>query len=153
MNLKTKKQVASRMLGVSPKRVKLDPSALSDIQEAITRGDIRNLIGSKLIIKAPARGVSRSRARQILKQKRKGRRKNFGSRKGTLNARSNQKSVWVAKVRVQRELAIELRDKNLVSKATFKDVYRKIKGGYFRNRRHIKIYLDEAKLFVKKEDA
>jgi len=50
------------------------------------------------------------------------------------------------KVRGQREFLKELKDKKLVSIANFHLLYQKVKGGFFRNKRHIKLYLNEYKL-------
>jgi len=152
MNLKTKKKMAGRVLRCSPKRVKLDPSALEDVKEAITKGDIRNLVGSKIIVKEQKKNVSRARANKILLQKRKGRRSNAGSRKGKHGARVNSKQVWMNKVRLQRKFIKELKEKSLIESKTYSNLYSKVKGGFFRNKRHIKLYLDESKLFIKKND-
>ena len=147
-----KKKAAARVLKCSPKRVKFDPSGLQDISEAITRGDIRNLVGSKLIVKNQKKNVSRARANKTLAQKRKGRQKNAGSRKGKHGARVNSKSLWMIKVRLQRSFIKELKEKGLIDPKTYRDVYAKVKGGYFRNKRHLKSYLDDGNLFIKKND-
>jgi large subunit ribosomal protein L19e len=151
MNLKAKKQVAARTLKCSPKRVKFDIAGLKDVEEAITRGDIRNLVGSKLIVKEQKKGSSRARARKILVQKRKGRQAGAGSRKGTHGARVRPKKVWMAKVRLQRAFIKELKNKDLIEQKVYSNLYSKVKGGYFRNKRHIKLYLEESKLFKVKQ--
>jgi len=53
-------------------------------------------------------------------------------------------------VRGQRNFIKELKDKSLVEGKTYRNLYSKVKGGYFRNRRHIKLYLEENKLFIEK---
>lgn len=151
MDLKAKKKVAARVLKCSPKRVKFDSAGLKDVEEAITRGDIRNLVGSKLIVKNQKAGNSRSRARKIMVQKRKGRQSGAGSRKGKHGARVNSKDVWMAKVRLQRTFIKELKDKDLVEPKVYRNLYSKVKGGFFRNRRHIKLYLEDSKLFKVKK--
>jgi len=45
----------------------------------------------------------------------------------------------------------ELREKSLIDKKIYRDTYRKSKGGFFRSRRHIKIYMDENNLWSKKQ--
>ena len=147
MNLGSKKKMAARVLGVSPKRVKIDPSSSQDVSEAITRGDLRNLVGSKVIVKEQKKGSSRVRARKTLTQKRKGRQSNAGSRKGKHGARANPKETWMAKVRLQRKFIKELKDKEKIEAKTYRNLYNKVKGGFFRNKRHIKLYLEENKLF------
>ena len=79
-------------------------------------------------------------------QKSKGRRKGYGSRKGTANARLDSKTVWINKIRLQRKFLKQLRDTKKISLETYKDLYRKSKGGFFRNKRHIKLYITEHKL-------
>jgi len=151
MNLKTQKRIAADVLKCSPKRVVFDSASLSDIKEAITKADIRNLAGSKVIVKAKKSSISRSRIRKDLVQRRKGRKSGAGSKKGTKGARLPSKQVWMAKVRVQRKFVQELREKSLISMDTYRNLYAKVKGGFFRNKRHIKIFLEEGKLFVKKD--
>ena len=150
MNLKTQKQIAARVLKCSPKRVVLDPASSADIKEAITRADIKRLVGSKLIAKAAKANSSRSRIRKNIVQKRKGRQSGSGSRKGKHGARVSRKSVWIAKVRLQRAFIKELKDKEIISQKTYSDLYGKVKGGYFRNKRHIKLYIEDSELVIKK---
>lgn len=149
MDLKTQKKIAGNVLKCSPKRVVFDESSLSDIKEAITRADIRNLVGSKIVVKAQKKGSSRSRIRKNLTQKRKGRKSGAGSKKGKQTARLPSKRSWVLKVRLQRSFIKELKQKKLISPETYRNLYSKVKGGFFRNKRHIKLYLEDAKLFVK----
>ncbi len=149
MNLKTQKTIAANVLKCSPKRVVFSQSSLADIKEAITRSDVRNLVGSGLIAKANKKNNSRSRIRKDLVQRRKGRKSGAGSKKGKQTARLPSKQVWMAKVRLQRSFITELRDKQLIALETYRNLYSKVKGGFFRNKRHIKLYLDDSKLFIK----
>lgn len=149
MNLKTQKRIAAKVLNCSPKRVVFDSASSQDIKDAITRADIRNLVKSNVVTKVHEKNTSRSRARKIAIQKAKGRKKGTGSRKGKHSARLPSKRTWIAKVRLQRSFVKELKDKKLISPKTYRDVYAKIQGGYFRNKRHIKLYLEEQSLFTK----
>ena len=54
--------------------------------------------------------------------------------------------MWMTKIRVQRSFMKELKSKKIISETVFKDLYRKSKGGFFRSKRHIKIYLQEHNL-------
>ena len=142
MNLQ--KRLASQILGCSPKRVLFDESRLDEIKEAITRMDVKRLIGSGAIIELQKTGISRARANKRRTQKAKGRRTGHGSRKGRAGARGeNSKTLWVNKVRLQRRFAAALKDSNKVDKETYNDLYRKIKGGFFRSKSHIIVYLEE----------
>ena len=93
---------------------------------------------------------SRAGARKIKKQKAKGKRKGAGSRKGKINSRISKKERWIIKIRAQRKLLKELREKKEIPKEAYSDLYMKAKGGFFRSRRHIMIYLEERGLKKKK---
>ena len=149
-SLELQKRLAASVLNCSRKRVWFDPERLSEIKEAITKFDIRNLVKKGAIARVPPRGVSRVRARKIQAQKRKERRKGHGSRKGTASARLKPKSFWIRAVRAQRELLRRLRDRGVISKRDFRTIYEKIKGGFFRSVRHIKLYVEEQGMIKKK---
>lgn len=57
----------------------------------------------------------------------------------------------MTKIRTQRVFIKDLRDKNLINVTNYRELYRKSKGGFFRNKRHIKLYIQENKLINKKE--
>jgi len=149
--MKIQKRLASQVLDVSQKRVKFDTQRLADIKEAITKTDIRQLVSEKAITKVQEKGVSRGRARKIKTQKSKGLRKGPGSRQGKSTARLPRKESWMNKIRSQRKFLTELKEKQLISLKTYRNIYMKCKGGFFRSTRHIKLYLEEHKLFQKKE--
>lgn len=148
--MNNQKRLASKLLKASPKRIKFDNQRLADIKEAITKTDIRQLIDEKAIRKINEKGVSRSRANKILVQKGKGKRKGPGSNKGKRTARLPRKEAWMLKIRSQRILIKELKENKNISQETYRDIYKKAKGGYFRSKRHIKIYLEDHNLFLEK---
>ena len=141
--LRTQRRLSASLLKCSGKRVVFDPDRLEDIQEAITKVDLKELMKEKAIKKTPARGISRGRARKRDSQRKKGRQRGHGTRKGKKNARESVKTVWINNVRTQRELLKILRDKKLVTGKDFREMYQKVKGGFFRSKRHIKLYLNE----------
>lgn len=143
MKLKVQKRIAAVLLKTSPKKVKIDSSRGDDLKEAITKRDIRGLIKEKAIVKSKKQQKSRSGARKIKKQKRKGQRKGAGSRKGKINSRLSKKDRWIIKIRAQRKLIKELREKKEITTKVYGELYRKTKGGFFRSRRHINLYLEE----------
>jgi large subunit ribosomal protein L19e len=148
--LKLQKRIASEVMKCAQKRVHFDPDKTSDVKEAITKADIRILVKQGVIKAKPVKGVSRVRARKIKVQKRKGRQKGSGSRKGKFTARAKPKRVWMNTVRAQRKFLKELKNKDLLVPGGFWDLYRKSKGGFFRSVRHIKIYMTEKGLVKKK---
>jgi large subunit ribosomal protein L19e len=149
MMLKLQKRLAADVMGCSPKKIVFDPARLEDIKEAITKTDIRLLIGDGTITVLPKRGVSRARARETHTQKRRGLRRGAGSRKGTSTARHPKKRAWINKIRAQRDFLKELKDKTIVTQEVYKDLYHKAGGGFFRSIKHIKIFMDERNLAVK----
>ena len=149
MQLKIQKRLAAEILKCSQKKIVFDSSNLKDIKEAITKIDIKALIANKIIWLKPAKNTSRGRARKIAEQKRKGRRKGAGRRKGKRSARMPKKESWKIKIRTQRKLLKELRDKEIIRKKEYQVLYKKAKGGFFRSRRHIKLYIEERGMIKK----
>jgi len=149
MKLKTQKRIAADVLKSGLGRIKFDNTRLNEIKEAITKSDIRRLIGMGAISLKQKHGISSFRANKIRLQKRKGKRKGPGSRKGTRHARLGRKRRWIQKVRVQRKFLRMLKEKKLISTKTHLEIYKMIKGNVFRSKRHMKLYLGENKLFKK----
>lgn len=143
MKLDFQKRIAADILKASPKRVVLVDDALEEIGEAVTKEDIRSLIKKGAITLKPKRGVSRARANKIRKQKAKGKRKNKGSRKGKKNARTNAKQLRINSTRKQKEFIKRLRQSKKISSKEYRKLYLMIKGGFFRNLRHLKLYVFE----------
>jgi len=143
--LKNRKRIVSDALSIGLGRVKMDPTRLADIKEAITKHDLRSLIKDGAIIIRPLIGTSRFRARKRKIQKRKGRRKGEGKRKGKKTARLNGKKAWMNKIRTQRNFLKMLKDKEKITPAVYRNLYLKSKGGFFRSKRHIQLYLEGLK--------
>ena len=148
MNLKNQKGKIARMLNIGKKRVRLDPTKLSEISKAITKSDIRSLLAHNVIQIKKVRGKSGFRFKKIKAQKAKGRRKGIGSRKGKKYSRISAKRRWISRVRTQRGFIKKLKDRGRIGKKTHRDMYHKIKSNKFRNVRLIKLYLEENKLFL-----
>ena len=146
MKLDTQKRLAGQLLKCSPSKVLFDTEDLESISEAITKADLRKLIKDGVITKKPVKGVSRSRANKRLVQRRKGRQQGPGTKKGTKYAREPKKLAWMNKIRSQRKLLYELREKKEIDQEGFRELYAKAKGGFFRSRRHINLYIDEQKM-------
>ena len=142
-DLTLQKRLASRVLKAGLKRVNFDPARLNDIKAAITKEDIRQLVGEGAISAVPVKGISRGRARKFAVQRAKGLRKGPGSRKAKPTARVPSKDTWMARVRAQRALLAELKKGGVLTTEGHKDLYRKSKGGFFRSVRHLKLYMNE----------
>ena len=144
MNLTTQKRIAAEILkcGVSRIRVK----ETKEVEEALTREDIRGLIKNGMIKKIQKKGTSRVKARHILKQKQRGRRRGAGSKKGSVN---KKKENWMSLIRAQRRVLMEMRGKGLIDKADYQTLYLRAKGGMFRNRKHMISYMRERDMVKK----
>ncbi len=130
-------EIVAEMYGVGVKRVWVDPSRLEEVENAMTKDDLRGLIAQGIIRILPKRGTSRVRARKIHEQKKKGRRRGQGSRKGKPGARSGRKEQWVKKIRAIRRLLRELKEKGKITPEEYRKIYRMAKGGAVRSKRHV----------------
>tara|TARA_Y100000310_G_C20656568_1_gene802253 strand:+ start:612 stop:1052 length:441 start_codon:yes stop_codon:yes gene_type:complete len=137
------KRLAAQILKCSPKRITFNTENLDEIKEAITKQDVKDLIKSKIITRKPVKNTSRGKARKLQIQKSKGRRKGPGSRKGKASARLRPKLVWMRKVRVQRKLLSTLKDKGVIDTKFYRELYLKSKGGFFRSKRHMSLFIKE----------
>jgi len=146
MELNQVKRLAAKVLGVGVTRIKIKDKEKAS--QAMTRDDVRTLVKQGKIEIRPSFGLSRVRARKIKAQKKKGRRKGRGSRKGGLKARTPRKTLWMKRVRALRKklnaLKPELKDRE------YRKLYNMIKGGYFRDKGHLQLYVKEKELLVKK---
>lgn len=143
MKVDTQKRIVADMFGVGRGRVWIDPNRLSEIKESITKADIKSLISDNAIKVKPVKGSSKFRIRKNKEQKRKGRQKGVGSKKGK---QRKGKREWINKIRIQRRFLKELRAKDIINKKIYRNLYLKAKGGFFRSKRHIKLYLTEHRL-------
>ncbi|MGY5875825.1 MAG: 50S ribosomal protein L19e [Candidatus Thorarchaeota archaeon] len=150
MRLVTQKRLAADVMKVGKSRVWIDPEFIDEVSLAITKEDIRRLIDEGAIQKKTVRGVSRGRARYILSQKRKGQRKGPGSKKGKATAKFSKKERWMQKVRPMRRELRRLRDEGRITRRVYRELYLKAKGNAFRNTAHLRTYITEQKLGVKK---
>jgi len=137
------RRIAAQIMKVGLERVWFDEAELGEIAEAMTREDIRRLIHRGVIQKKQKKGVSRSRAKAVRAQKRKGRRRGHGSRKGRKFARLGSKRRWMSTIRPLRRTLRELRDKGMIDKAVYRKTYLRAKGGMFKSKSYLESYLKE----------
>ena len=146
MQLKIQKRLAAQILKSSANDIWLDGNRLDEIKESITKADIKSLIKDKAIKCRKRRGISRYRIRKREKQKSKGRRHGPGSIKGSKHARLSKKEGWINHIRIQRTFLRNLRDKDVIDRSSYRSLYMKSKGGFFRSKRHIKVYMQEQEI-------
>lgn len=133
MSVKTVRRLAADILKVGESRIWIDPEKMEDVENAVTRADVRRLIKSGVIRKRPASTPSRGRVR--MRSSKRG----PGSREGAKGARITV--TWVEKVRAQRRLLKELREKKIISRRTYRRLYLMVKGGAFSSRRVLMNYV------------
>jgi len=137
LSVKTVKRLAADILKVGASRIWIDPERIEDVENAVTRADVRRLIKSGVIMERPASTPSRGRVRM-----RSGGR-GPGSRKGAKGARMTV--TWVEKARAQRRLLKELRNRRVISRRLYRRLYLMVKGGAFSSRRVLMNYVASLK--------
>lgn len=143
MNLSGQRRLAAKVLDVGENRVWIDPDRMDEVDMAITRQEIRNLIKNGVIRAKPKKSQSRGRARRLKENKQSGRRIGPGTKKGSKNAVVSRKEQWMSRIRAIRKRLRELRDKREISVSTYRSLYRKSNGGEFRNVPELERYIDE----------
>jgi large subunit ribosomal protein L19e len=138
----SQKRIVASVLKCGVNRVWFDPSRLSDIENAISREDLRALITDGAIKARQKKGVSRGRARARIAQRSYGHRKGAGKRKGAAGARKPSKTAWVQKIRAIRKVLVELRDAGTIDRHMYRMLYRKAAGGQFRSVAHLKAQME-----------
>jgi large subunit ribosomal protein L19e len=138
----SQKRIVASVLKCGVNSVWFDPARLSDIENAISREDLRALITDGAIKARQKKGVSRGRARARLAQRSNGPRKGPGKRKGAAGARKPSKTAWVQKIRAIRKVLVELRDAATIDRHMYRILYRKAAGGQFRSVAHMKAQME-----------
>ncbi len=134
--------MAAEILKVGENRVWIDPDRADDVELAISREEIRRLIGDRAIKKTPIQGISRARARRIHEKKVAGKRRGQGSRKGTKGARTPSKEAWMKRVRAQRKRLRGLRDTHAFNETVYRQLYIMSKSGSFRSVADLDRYME-----------
>lgn len=151
-DLRNQRRMAASILKCGKNRVWMDQDRLDEIAQAVTKDDIRVLIKGNAIQTRQKKGISKGRKRYTMNQKRKGRRRGHGSRKGAKYARFPRKKRWIKTIRPLRSLLRELRENRSITPTVYRRYYMKAKGGEFRNRRHLKSHLIADGVIKQKEE-
>ncbi|MCX6643865.1 MAG: 50S ribosomal protein L19e [Candidatus Bathyarchaeota archaeon] len=130
-DLASQRRLAAQILKIGQNRVWIDPERMDDVEGAITREEVRQLIHEKAIDSLPEKGVSRSRAKIIREKKRKGRRSGPGSITGAGHAKVTKKEAWMIKIRSLRRKLRELKASRIITEATYSQYYRMAGSGRF----------------------
>ena len=141
MDILNQRRVAATLLKCGVNRVWIDPNRTEDVAYAVTRDDVRNLIKSGFIRARQKRGISHGRIRFAKAQRKKGKRKGQGSRKGAKYARFPKKQRWIATIRPLRTQLRELREQKIIDRNIYRKFYLHAKGGMFKSRGHLMAHL------------
>jgi large subunit ribosomal protein L19e len=149
MDLTNQRRMAAQIMKCGLNRVYMSPSSLEDISEAVTRGDVKRLIKEGVIKPRQKAGISNGRLKYADGQRKAGKRKGHGSRKGAKFARYPRKRRWINTIRPIRRTLVEFRAKGMITPETFRTYYLQASSGSFRSVNHLKNQIMTAKAFVK----
>ena len=141
-DLASQKRIVSSVLKCGVNRVWFDPARLPDIENAISREDLRGLVAEGAIKARQKKGISRGRARAKIAKRAYGHCKGPGRRKGAAGARRPSKRSWIQKIRAIRKALVALRDAGTIDPHMYRILYRKAAGGQFRSVAHMKAQLE-----------
>lgn len=126
MKLDKKKELAARTLGVGKKRIQLDSERLSEIKEAITKQDIRDLT---------SQGIIKVKDKKGRKKNEKGSRRRGGKIKKRINKR---KQEYVKITRKLRTYILELKKQGKISEEDYVKLRKEIKARVFKSKSQLK---------------
>jgi large subunit ribosomal protein L19e len=139
------RRLAAEILGVGEDRIWIDPNPEheEEISQAVTRNDVRRLIVKGLIKVKPVKGNSHTRWLERRRARSEGKRRGHGRRKGAMDARVDSKEKWMNTIRKIRRTLRWLRDKGVIDRRLYRELYRKAKGGAFKSSSDLRRYLVE----------
>ncbi|WP_457754560.1 50S ribosomal protein L19e [Thermococcus sp.] len=141
--MRMQRRIAAEILKCGENRIWIDPERIEDVKSAITREDIKRLIKEGVIKKKPVKGQSTYRAKIKHEQRKKGRHRGPGSRKGKKTARMGKKERWIMTIRALRKELRKLKAEKKIDVHTYRRLYIRAKGGQFKNKHQLYLFLEE----------
>lgn len=132
IGLEKKKILAAKIFGVGKKRILFNPARLAEINEAITKQDIRDLYSDGAII-----------IRDIKGRKKKTRRKTKRGMGKIKLKRKDGKRNYIILTRKLRRYIKELKKQGKLNAEKYSDIAKKIKAKMFKDKSHLKEHLKE----------
>lgn len=126
MNLKNKKQLAAKVMGVGKERIYFNQENLKQISEAITRQDILDLSESGAIVVKEVKG-----RKKVVKRKHK-------RRVGKIKKRVDKsKKNYVLLTRKLRTHAKSMKKRGQIDTEKYREIRKGIKASKFKSKRHL----------------
>jgi large subunit ribosomal protein L19e len=144
VNIRKKRELIARILGVGVNRVRFEPDKLDDVADSITRENMRSLLKNGAIWTVKHRGTSRARAKAKLAIRRK-HGTGAGSKKGKKSARTGKKMVYVTRIRSMRYHLKVLKARNDITRGVYWAIYKKVNGGQVRSLAHLREIVKQTK--------
>ena len=133
MDLSKKKALAARTLGVGEGRIRFNTHNISEIKEAITKQDIRDLVAAKAIFVKDVKGRKTNTPRKR-------------RRAGSIRMRpNNRKREYIILTRKLRSYLSEIRKHGAINDEEFNSLRRGIRSKIFRNKAHLKEHIQMKK--------
>ncbi len=130
MSIKLTKRIAAIVMDRGESSIRINPTALAEAKKAITREDVRVLIKNGSVYAIKEKKNLSLHGKELKKKRIAGRKRGYGRRKGTKNARSGT-SLYPKKIRGQRRILKSLKNDKIIDNIVFKKYYKLTKGGSF----------------------
>jgi large subunit ribosomal protein L19e len=129
MSIKFTRRIAAQVMGRGENAVKIKKDSVEDAKKAITRDDVRALIGKGAVYTIKEKRNMSRYGSELKKKRSEGRSRGPGRKKGTYKARTG--ILYKKKVRAQRRIISMLKEQKLIDNEMYKKFYALVKGGTF----------------------